>query len=462
MDAGQVQLPYAGDRTAVVIGASLAGLTAARVLADYFDRVVVLDRDRLPSGPEHRAGVPQSRHLHALMRLGLVRLAELFPGFQAEMQAEGAVAIEWPADVLWLSPAGWSGRFRPGMQVLGGTRPLLEWVVRRRVAAFKGVEIREHVEVTGLVGSPEGERVVGVELRPRGAEAAAAPEILPAALVVDASGRNSRATEWLAALGYPAPAETAINAGLRYASRLYTIPPDFSGDWASVLLQSKAPGNSRLGVLGPVEGHRWMVTLSGGPGQHPPTDDVGFLAFARGLRSPLIHDAIAGAEPVSTIHGYARMENRRRHFEAMARWPEGLLVVGDAACSFNPVYGQGISVAADQAVALGACLEEQRRQHPDGDLRGLARRAQREMARRSAGAWMMATGEDLRFPATEGGHAGRVAAVTNRYVDRVIRVAMAEPRVNRAFSDVMHLMAPPAALFRPPVVRRVLLARRAG
>ncbi len=451
----------AGDlvaEDAVVVGGGMAGLLAARVLADHAGRVTLLDRDRFPASPAFRRGVPQSRHVHALLVRGLEVLEALFPGLEADLIDAGAPIIPSPRDLLWLSAAGWCRRFPPRLRLLSCSRELLEWHVRRRVAALGNVRLLDGREAVGLLPSPDGTAVTGVRLRERGGRDGdpVPDQTISATIVVDASGRASRAPEWLAELGYSPPPETTVDAFLGYASRAYAIPPGFAADWRGVYLQAKPPATARAGVLLPVEGGRWLVGLVGAGGDHPPTDEDGFLAFARSLRSPVLFEAIRGAEPLSAVHGNRQTANRRRRYERLVHSPEGFVVVGDAACTFNPVYGQGMTVAALAARALAEGLDQQRRRRQDGNLAGFAHRVQRRVATSSATAWLMATGEDLRYPETAGARPGVPTRLLQRYADGVLRAAMEDRRANAAFLDVLNLLAPPAALFRPGVLAAVL------
>jgi 2-polyprenyl-6-methoxyphenol hydroxylase-like FAD-dependent oxidoreductase len=447
-----------GDH-AVVIGAGMAGLVAARVLADHFAAVTVIERDRLPAGPTPRPGVPQSPHIHILLARGMAVLDQLFPGLEGELVAAGAVPIDFPGDALWLSPAGWSQRFRPGLRLVSCSRPLLEWTVRRRLAAADTVRFLEGQEATGLTADEDKTVVTGVRLRPRPhspAAAAAADPILPAALVIDASGRSSRTSEWLCALGYPAPPETTINPFLGYATRAYARPQDATGDWRLLYVQANPPQAGRMGLLLPVEGDRWMVGLAGAGRDYPPTDEAGFLQFAASLRSPIVHDAIRHARPLSPIHGYRQTDNRWRHYDQAQRWPERLIVLGDAACTFNPIYGQGLTTAALAGVTLNQCLQAHRHSQPPGDLTGLARRTHRALAHIAAAVWLLATGEDLRYPTTEGARPTLRTRLMHRYLNRLGPVATVNRTVNAAFLEVANLVHPPTALFRPNVLLPVL------
>jgi 2-polyprenyl-6-methoxyphenol hydroxylase-like FAD-dependent oxidoreductase len=445
-----------GTGHAVVIGAGMAGLLAARVLAGHVDRVTLVERDRLPDGAEHRRGVPQDRQVHVLLARGLAVLDRLFPGFGGDLEAAGAVPVRMPGDIALLSKAGWIDRRAPGWTVLSAGRPLIEATLRRRVLQLPGVEILDGTEVTALLASDDGRGVRGVTLRSVDGGATSSAD---ADLVVDASGRGSRAPHWLAGLGFPEPERTEVDSHLAYACRLYRIPDGFTGDWKALMVMARPPANPRTGLVFPVEDGRWIVALGGAAGQHPPTDEAGFTAFMRELGHPVLADAVAGAEPVSDIRGHRGTANRLAHYERMPRWPERLVVLGDAVCAFNPVYGQGITTAANAPETLDDCLRAQRRRRPAGDLEGLARRFQRRLARRNADPWMLSTGEDLRYPSTTGMTAGRVLRAQQRYFDRVEVAATTDPAVTEVYVRAFGMLERPTALFRPRVLAAALRAR---
>jgi len=449
-----------GTSHAVVIGASMTGLLAARVLAGHVDRVTVLDRDRLPDGAEPRRGVPQGRQVHVLLARGRAVLDRLFPGFSQDLEAAGAVPVRLPGDVLMLSKAGWVDRRAPGWTMLSASRPLIEATLRHRLLQLPGVAVLDGSEVTALSASDDGRVVHGVSVR--GVDGGDDARSVHADLVVDASGRGSRTPHWLADLGYPQPERTQVDSQMAYASRLYRIPAGFAADWRAVMLMARPPGNPRTGYLAPIEGGRWMVTMMGAAGQHPPTDEAGFTSFMRELSSPLIADTLSDAEPLTQIRGHRGTANRLAHYERMPRWPERFVVLGDAVCAFNPVYGQGITTAAIAAEALDDCLRAQRRRRPAGDLGGLARRFQRELSRRNRDPWMLSTGEDLRYPTTTGMTAGRVLRAQHRYFDRVEVATTRDPAVTEAYARVFGMLERPTTLFRPRVVAAAVRAGRAA
>jgi len=417
---------------ALVVGGSIAGLLAARVAANHFDQVTLLERDQLPeTGPDHRRGVPQAHHLHILLMRGQAIFEQLFPGLTGDMERAGAPRIDSAQDLLWRNPAGWGVRYRSGLTKLAFTRDLLDWHVRQHLTNYRQVTVRAGADVTGL--EPDAR---GVHLRDG--------ERIAADLVIDASGRGSRAPIWLQALGYEAPVEEVVDAHLGYASRLYRKTPQ---DWQAVYLQAAPPLTPRAGVVFSVEADRWLVTLAGTHPQ-PPADDAGFLSFARTLPSPLVHETISTAEPLSPIVSTRSGENRLRHFERLRNWPARFVVIGDAACAFNPVYGQGMTVAALEALALDDCL-----------ARGGVGSFRHRLARIVALPWALATGEDSRYLGTEGARLDRRTRFLHRYMDHVLALATERVEVRRTMLEVQHMLRPPSALFAPGIA--ALVAARA-
>ena len=303
--------------------------------------------------------------------------------------------------------------------------------------------------VDGLLPGFDGDRVSGVRLR--GADRAAATTVLRADLVVDATGRRSRLPDWLAELGFERPEETRVDASLSYASRIYRRPPG-DRDWKAAFLQAKPPVTGRMAVLFEVEDDRVLLTMQGVAGDHPPRDEAGFLDFARSLRSPVIYETIRDAEPLTPIVGFANTANRRRHYERMRRWPERLLAVGDSACAFNPVYGQGVSVAALTAARLDDALARRGEQSLDG----FAPAFRRDVAAAGKAAWMIATADDLRYPTTTGATANTMMRMQHRYLDRVMAAATGNEAALAAMSDVFVLVARPESLFKPSVMWRAI------
>ncbi|NIW45138.1 MAG: 2-polyprenyl-6-methoxyphenol hydroxylase-like oxidoreductase [Gammaproteobacteria bacterium] len=454
--------PASIHRRAIVIGGGIAGMLAGRVLADHFDQVILLERDQYPNGPQIRAGVPQARHVHILLLRGKQILEDLFPGLSQELIDNGAGVVRMSEELMVLSYHGWRVNHPGGLTMLTFTHPLLEWCLRRRMADVTSVRCRDGCRVSGLIPGDEGSSVRGVRCRFR--NDSDREQKLYGELIVEASGRFSRAPEWLSGIGYDQPEESMVEPFLGYASRLFELPDSFKTSdgerpgWKALLLQGRPPDHTRGGVLLPVEGKRWLVTLAGVAKDYPPTDEAGFMEFARSLRSNLLYDAIKDARPLSSITGARTTNNRRRHYERLQKWPERFVVLGDAACVFNPVFAQGISVATLQAMVLDRCLREHHSNN--GNTSGLARQFQHQVTKVIEPPWLMATTDDLRWPATEGGRSGLPTRLMHRYLDAVIALATERPEVDRIFAQVAHLLRPVQALFHPriafPVLARML------
>jgi 2-polyprenyl-6-methoxyphenol hydroxylase-like FAD-dependent oxidoreductase len=428
-------------------------MLAARVLSDHFDSVTLLERDRFPDTPAARKGLPQGRHAHGLLERGRVIVERLLPGLTQELIQAGAEPLDFTRDFAWMSPYGWYVRFPGDLLLPGCTRDLIDWGVRRRVAALPNVRIHQEATVAGLIRGPGEARVAGVRLR----SAAAEDEVdyhgaeLAADLVVVADGRNSRLPEWLTALGYEPPDETVINSFQGYASRFYRAPAEFAADWKALMIQQAPPDDPRGGMVFPVEGGRWLVSLVGGDGDYPPTDEAGFLAFAHSLRSPALYEAITAAEPLTPIAGQRATENRLRHYDRLKGFPDGVVALGDAVCAFNPVYGQGMTAAALGAEVLDRWLRE-RSSHRGP---GRSRIFQRCLARATVAAWQLSAGADHGFRTTQGPPQGRLARLTGRYVAAVMQASTRRSWVRRRLAEVLHLLRPPSALFSPGVVARL-------
>ncbi len=446
-------------RHAAVIGGGMSGLFAAQALADRFAEITVVERDELPDQPAFRKGVPQARHLHTFWSGGLRAAEQLLPGIEADLLAAGACPVRFPTDIRWLTPVDrWMGRFPATQRLASASRVLIEWVIRRRVEQTPGIRFLTGYEVRALRLDRHGD-VIGLEVRRRGDGTTFE---LRADLIVDASGRGSSLPDWLEALDRNRPQESTVDAFLGYASRTYAIPDDFSADWKSTYIQAAPPRVTRGGIVMPIEGNRWIVTLLGGGRDYPRTDEAGFMEFVRSLRSSALYDVIANAEPTSPVWGYRHTSNHRRHYERLPDMPGRLLVIGDSLCMFNPLYGQGMTVAALQAETLTAFLRRHLRD--PADLPALVGPAQKAVVKCTAGAWLVATGSDLRYPIAAGAQATFATRLLHRHLDLVFTAATSDPSVNAAFLRVLNMIDAPQALFRPGTVARAMVAshRRAA
>ncbi len=430
-----------GGQQVVVIGASVGGLLAAAAAAAGGHVVTLLERDELPHAPVPRAGAPQGAQPHVFLYRGLLAIEDLLPGLRAELTALGAVAFD-TGDLPWLGENGWFPNGLPAYEVVSLTRPLFEHALRRRVTALPQVSIRTGTRVTEL--RPDGRRWQ-VEL--------ADASTVVVDLVIDASGRTSRLPVWLAAADISPAATSEVDAGVGYATQLLAAAPA-TFDAVGLVIQ-QTPGTLAGGLALPVEGGRWLVSAIGCAGNRPPRDVAGFTAFLDALPDPALAALVRGGQPLGGVTVHRQTGNRRHHYEAVREWPDGLLAIGDALCAFNPIYGQGIAVAASEALLLRNVLA--------GPLRpGYCRRLQKAFGTVVALPWAIATSEDLRYPSSKG-HQAPAQLLLGRWTRHLGRLAAhGDHRAYSVVSRVYHLMGSPVLLFHPALLAAAVRARLRG
>jgi 2-polyprenyl-6-methoxyphenol hydroxylase-like FAD-dependent oxidoreductase len=436
---------------AVVIGASMGGLLAARALADVFETVTLLERDAFPVADVWRKGVPQGDHAHGLLAFGRRVIEAFFPGWTDAVVADGGIRCDIAHDVAWF---GHGVALKPGPSDMVGllaSRPVLEGHVRRRLLALPNVRAIEHCSVRGLAASADNATITGVRVRIDNA----AERTIAADLVVDASGRGSQSPAWLDGLGYACPEDERIEVGVGYTTRLYRRRPTDLGGKVGVVVAASEP-NWRGGVILFQSEDRWIVSVGGYFGDHAPDDAQMFAAYAGSLPTQEIHDIVAKAEPLSDFRTYRFPANLRRRYERLAHFPNNYLVFADAICSFNPTYGQGMTVAAQEALLLR-----------DAVRAGTADLAQRFFTVAAAvidTPWDIAVGNDLRHPQVQGPRPAKVKFI-NWYIGKLHRAAERDGDLAKAFLRVANLDAPPQSLLHPAIMSRVIcgnLAHRRG
>jgi 2-polyprenyl-6-methoxyphenol hydroxylase-like FAD-dependent oxidoreductase len=436
-------------RQAVVIGAGIAGLAAARALSDHFEQVVVLERDSLSDGPVHRPGTPQSRHAHGLLVGGQRALSELFPGFERDLVEAGAVLVRSNIDIRFERPGDPVPQRDLGLMNYALSRPAIEFAIRQRLKSHANISLRDRCRVSELSASPDGTAVTGVRFE----EGGVASQELPADLVVDASGHGAPTLALLRTTGLPLPEETVIGIDQFYATGVFHIPGDAPADWKAVLtFGGLSPTSARGALLWPIEENRWIVSLGERHGDAPPGDVDGFMAFARTLRTPTIYNAVKNARLDGEIARYGFRDNVLRHFERLEVFPRGLLPIGDSICRFNPVHGQGMSVAAQEACLLRELLAAQ---SPPGDLlQGLAKVFLEKIPMLIETPWNVAT-FDFMHPATRG---QRPADFETRikFAAAFMKLAADDPDFHRLTAEVQHLLKPRSVYRDPALLQRVL------
>jgi 2-polyprenyl-6-methoxyphenol hydroxylase-like FAD-dependent oxidoreductase len=445
--------PSAGPAHAVVLGASIGGLLAARVLADFYQEVTIVERDMLPVAPVNRRGVPQGKQIHVIQARGTQILDELFPNFVDELRAGGVTSWDdGDLSKLYISVAGHqmvrSGKVpsSQSMSIAFASRPFLEWHVRRRVRAIPNVRFLEGHDVVGLAATPDRERVTGARVVNRETNCLIT---LSADLVVDATGRGSRAPNFLEELGYGRPREDELTVQLAYACQPLRLAPGAVEEHMIALFP--APGRPKMFALFGYEHDTWMFSVGAVAGLQPPSQRADMLRFAADFAPTHALQAIRTGEPLGDVAHHRVPSNRWRRYDKLRRTPDGLLVFGDAVCSFNPIYGQGMTIAAIEATVLRDCLHR--------GQRALPRRFFRASAKKIRVAWQTAVGSDLALPEVVGPRP-LSTRISNAFLDRVMTAAETDLTVAGQFMRVIGMIDPPTRLLRPSIVLRIAQANR--
>ena len=432
---------------AIVIGGGIAGLATARALADHFDSVIVLERDALDSDQGARPGTPQDAHLHFLQAGGLEALSTLFPGFQSDLERAGAVKIRIGLDFRDEIPGLDSlPRRELGMVSYSLTRPLLESLIRRRVKSLPNVAIRDRCRALSLITATQTDEISGVLV----ASPAEEPQVMDAAFVVDATGRGALIADLLQTMGL-APPEVRIGVDAGYATAVFATPPSVPAAWKVVAVRPAPPRSRRGAIMVPIEGERWMLSLAGVQDDRPPGDEAGFMAFVRDLPTSTIHDGLKGAVRLGDIRRFRFPESVWRRYDTI-ELPRGLLPIADAISRFNPIYGQGMTVAVKEAVMLARLLREHARM-PD-PLSGFNRAFQTAILPLIDAAWSAAAVSDFAHPTTRG---ERPVDLAQRMAlgGAIFRAAFHDPEIHRLLLEVRHMVKPAAALRSPYAQARI-------
>ena len=429
--------------TALVVGGSIAGMTSARVLSDLFQKVIIVERDAFPEEPGVRKGLPQSDHIHVLMPQGAFVLERLFPGLFREMRKNGSFIIDGVRDLAFKFFGSWMPRKESGLPYFIQSRAFLDWHVHSRLETIDNIETIENADVTSLLTNSEKNQITGVVINGKDGKREIAAD-----LVVNAAGRGSRVPRWLEELGYMRAPKSEIGLGITYASRVFEAP-DVAYDWYANVIYPKAPESSRLGYLFRQEKGRWIVTLSSYFDEPAPITDESFMAFARSLEEPDIYEFLQKATPVTEIKTFKYPSARRRHYEKVRRFPAGLITLGSAVCSFNPIWGQGMTSAILQADALGDCL---RRYGLRSDLFRFYYKKQKKICDIP---WLLAGASDFRYPEVTGKRPFGLGLV-NWYNGKFFQMMANDLEAYKEFAKVIYFMQGPEALFKPSMIGKVI------
>lgn len=435
-------------KQALVIGGSIAGLFAARILSDFFEEVLIIEKDQKREKHLTRTGVPQGSHGHALLKSGEEILTELFPGIVDELIADGSVKSDFTSELAWNHHGSWKVKYHAGISIIQQSRPFLEWHIQRRLEMIPNISFLYGTKAKRMLINSDSTSIIGVEIQKDGE--AAMP--LNADLVVDATGAGSNSTNWLRQLGFDAPQKTEVKVNLFYASRIYSWLSSKNKDWGNLLVYPNPPRQNRGGSISPIENQRWMVTLLGYGVESPPSTVEEFINYAKSLEQPDVYEAIKNGTPETDVSVYRFPALRRFHYEKLQRFPNGLIVIGDAFCRIDPVFGQGMSIAALEAIALKKELQKAVNKNK---LSQISKNTHRSFSKIIDVPWLIALTEDFRFTHTDGAKPFGLPLL-KWYVKRVILACESNQKVYGKLINVLQLKAHPISLFSPSTLKAVL------
>lgn len=428
----------------IIIGGGIAALLAAKVLSSYFRQVLIIEKDSYSEKALPRNGVPQSHHIHILLIKGKQILSEFFPNLEANLISKGAHKIDLLADVKYYLATGIAMRLESGLSTLACTRPLLENTIRDELLTnYQNVQFLDNAKVVDLLFDHGNNKVIGVNTHSSNSY-----HKFYGKLIVDASGRRSETAKWLEEIGLK-PKEIRISSYIGYTTKKFEIPNDFKFDYKALIVLTKPPVNPRMAVVYPVENNNIMIGLLGLGKTYPPTDNEGFIDFARKIGVKELDEILKNLKPISPIFGYRERSSRQYLYEKIEGWPENFIVVGDSVCAFNPFYGQGITVAAICAKALDEYLKKYGKSHLE---KGFAKRFQKKIAKVNSFPWLLGSSEDLRWPTTGGPSSNFVIRLMQRYVNEVMLLGPESEIATRSFFAMMHLLKSPIVLFHPKIM----------
>jgi flavin-dependent dehydrogenase len=457
-----------GDK-AIVIGGGIAGLLAARILSGHFSKTIVLEKDRYPKQKGPRNGTPQANHIHVFLVKGMQTILDLFPGIEEKLLSQGGHKIDVISKAKFKFPTGWARNFNSDMNTIVCSRQLLEYTIRQEILEkYFNVKIIENARVIGLVTATDSEQkiITGVNViygnGNNDDDEIKKTTTTNANLVVDASGRRSETPIWFEKIGLEKPNETKINSFIGYAGRrvqlLSTQSSPLLSNYKVVVVFTNPPNNPRMVVMTEIEDNQWQLGLLGIGKTYPPTDEKGFLDFAKELGVEDVYKIVRDAKPMSNIYGYREDGSRLYHYEKIKKWPKNFIVLGDAVSAFNPIYAQGVTVAAIQSKILDNLLYKYKKNNAEAALKkGFETKFQREIAKLNSLPWLLGTSEDLRWSTTEANKKmNPFSKIIQRYSKHVILLTPNSRLATKSFLEMLHMVKSPAVLFHPLLIAQVL------
>lgn len=423
-------------RKVVIIGGSISGLLCARVLSNYCDEITIVEKDKICSKSVIRKGVPQANHIHLLLVKGKEILLKFFPDLEKELLKKGANKIDFLNDGRYLLPSGWAQKFESGVITFTCTRNLLEETIREQLVKFPKIKIQDDM----VIDSFELESSSKISLRTVNGQK------ITADLIVDCSGRNTKTPIWLEEIGFSKPGVTSVDSFVGYATRKFIPPKNFDKNWKMLVILNNPVSNPRAGIIYPIENEKWLVGLSGIGKNYPPIDEEGFLNFAKSLENSELYDSIKTATPDSDIFGFQIQGSRKYHYEDMQKWPDNLIVVGDAVSVFNPFYGQGITSASLAAKLIDNMLKNSKF---NSDF---AKKFQKKLSQVISLPWVLGTSEDLRWPTTIGKRPNWITRFIQSHAQKVLLLGPNSSLATKSFLQMMHMIKSPLIIFHPLIL----------
>lgn len=449
--------PLKSQEKAIVIGGGIAGLLTARVLSDYYREVMIVERDELPEEPSSRPGTPQAFHPHRVLPRGGMIMERFFPGYVDDLLAQGAHSTFNEKMNLFTSYGAIATSFNE--KNASSSRALLEWTFRQRVQQIANIRFLSGQEVTGLQTSADRKQVTGVHIKARSEQKE--ERTMAADLVVDTSGRSSKLIKWLEAMGLKVPEPERLIVHLGYSTRYYRVPPHIKAKWGGVVSEAQPAKGIGTGMLGYIEDNMAQTLLfSAGGAHYPSTDPEEYEKEMHSLAGPLLAEVVQELEPIGAPRGYRTPESVRQHFEQMEDWPSGLLAAGDAFCNFDPIHGQGMTVAAIEAEMLDLCLSEQRHTPQPNFERKVLQRMQEAIEP----AWWLSSVADLRWKGVAHVGAEPLKGVSfaqkyfDLYVKRAVKLANEEhnPSMFLQYFMMNALVLSPREIINPRMLGMLL------
>ncbi|HJT10146.1 MAG TPA: 2-polyprenyl-6-methoxyphenol hydroxylase-like oxidoreductase [Candidatus Nitrosotalea sp.] len=434
------------DEHAIVIGGSISGMISAQILSKYFKKVTIIEKDDNLDSQTLRKSVPHAIHPHILLAKGIDILSSIFPDFIHDIAISGAVRADISKDSEHFVGHDWQPRFKSSLVCYFCSRRLLESIIKKQISKNDKINFICGIIVMGLVS--KNEKITGVKIKK--SDQSYENGILHGDLIIDASGKNSKTIEWLSSLGYEKPEEIHVDSMIGYASRYYKIPQLADRETKLTIIFNKPPHFPKMGGIISIEDDKWLVGLYSIGKDLPSTNEMDFLEFSKNLAHSKVYDMIKNAEPLSQIYGYRMKGGRRIMYENLSSWPTNFLVIGDAVCTFNPFYGQGMTVAALGGLVLDNCLKKYLSKTNFGNT------FQKKLSKINSRPWLLATGEDFRWPTTIGDRPNILVKLIQRYADKVLEITPHSKRATKSFQSMMHMRQTPLSLFHPTILSCVL------